>query len=142
MRGTLAVATALGIALLAAAAAVVAGEATVFEGFYELGDELSAFQTCGSKESLWVDGATEAIQDRLAAEHQRITHNKEGEPVYARFRGTRQPRPAGGFDEDYDGVLIVTEILEMRPRARKDCGGPEAQKKMWTTPLATDAPPR
>jgi hypothetical protein len=80
----------------------------VFKGLYTWGAEVNVFQPCGSKDVFWVSASSwvqgpliEYVQKSIATPYQSI---------YIEFRGVLLNEVRGGFAEQYDGLIRVSEI--------------------------------
>jgi hypothetical protein len=91
----------------------------VFSGRYYWGAEVDAFHPCGEATSYWVS-ASSWIQAPLI-ELVKAGSKQPYQPVFIRFRGHLLDEVRDGFAEDYDGLIRISEILEMRAELPADC---------------------
>jgi uncharacterized protein YecT (DUF1311 family) len=92
-------------------------------GHYAFGHEVESFQPCGSGLAYWVVGSSDVL-DLLHSEHAARV-DEPYEPVYAALRAVSQPPASDGFAADYDGLIRVTEVVDVRTRSTQDCRGQE-----------------
>ena len=82
----------------------------VFNGLYTRGAEVNVFQPCGSNEIFWVS-ASSWVQGPLL-EYVQKSMNKPYQSIYMEFRGSILDEVRGGFAQQYDGLIRVSEILD------------------------------
>jgi hypothetical protein len=87
----------------------------VVEGRLSLGFEITSFRPCQSAEN-WLPHMTPQMHARYDS-----LAGAMYEPVFARFRGTVGPRGRYGHMGANDHEFRVTELLEMRKTAERDC---------------------
>ncbi len=93
---------------------------TVYTGYFSYGVEVSSFVPCGSDLDLWVSEET-SFYDTLVSNYLEMT-TEPYEQVLLQVEGQRQgAADGGGFANEYDDVLVVTGIIEMRPATENDC---------------------
>lgn len=88
------------------------------QGYVSFGFEVSAFYPCDSAEQWWVESANEL---ELGERYDAIV-SRPYEWVYVRLRGSVSRPGQYGHLGQYQRVLTVSEILEMRLPADSDCG--------------------
>ena len=109
-----------GLYLLLIALPVSAAECDqVWRGMYVYGAEVETFQPCGSEKAYWVSYAWAGIP--LKAFHQDNT-DQPYEAIYLEFRGQLLDEKVDGFAENYDGLIRVSEILDLQSNVPDDCG--------------------
>ena len=91
------------------------GEEVVVEGRLSFGFEVTSFRPCQSAEN-WLP----LMSAKMHARYDSLT-DAMYEPVFARVRGTIGPRGRYGHMGANDRELHVTELLEMRKSAERDC---------------------
>ena len=80
----------------------------VFKGLYTWGAEVNVFQPCGSKDVFWVS-ASSWVQ-RPLIEYVKKSISTPYQSIYIEFRGSILNEVRGGFAEQYDGLIRVSEI--------------------------------
>lgn len=94
----------------------------VLRGHYVWGAEVNTFQPCGSSDVYWVNAADTA-RFRMQNEYLALTTTPY-EPVFLELSGTIGEVPSvsrSGFPGDYDGMITLSWVGEMRPSSRGDC---------------------
>ena len=111
---TLIVAGALALPVAAAA------DVEVLRGEFVHGAQVSLFEPCGVDEALWLleDGESAAY---LVAAHTELTTTAY-EGVYAELSAERVPNDnVFGVPAEYDALLAVEAVYEVRPLPQPDC---------------------
>ncbi len=106
---------------LACGACSLFGEDTepgVFEGFYTLGFEDSAFEPCARDERWWVAPVNEetALNERYLA-----VYDQGRVRVFVRLRGERSRKGSYGHLGHYERQLTVSQVLDVRAARPGDC---------------------
>ena len=96
------------ISMLAFSTVRANGCEMVFKGLYTWGAEVNVFQPCGSKDVFWVS-ASSWVQRPLIEYVQKSTATPY-QSIYIEFRGALLNEVRGGFAEQYDGLVRVSEI--------------------------------
>ncbi len=94
-----------------------------FVGYVDFGFETSSFTRCGGEARWWVDGAEPAAELNERASEVGGTGNGRGRIVHAfvRLKGeTTEPGEFGHLGQ-YERVLTVTDVLEVRASTDDDC---------------------
>lgn len=77
-------------------------------GLATFGHEVRSFRACGSEEDLWAIDSTGVLWDL----HQELAPSEAPyEEVFAAVFGVVGPPPNEGFGADYEGSLVVKEVL-------------------------------
>jgi uncharacterized membrane protein len=77
-------------------------------GFVTLGHEVRSFRPCESEEDLWAIDSSGILWDL----HQELAPGaKPYEEVFAAVSGYLAPRQTDGFGAEYEGTLVVVEVL-------------------------------
>ena len=80
----------------------------VHRGIAIFGHEVRSFQPCGSEASLWAIDSSRMLWDL----HTEMTlHDPPYQGLFAILQGRLGSAPQDGFGSDYDGTLIVDEVL-------------------------------
>ena len=79
-----------------------------FPGLATFGHEVRSFRPCGSEESLWAIDSSGVLWD---LHHEFAPGAEPYEEVFAAVRGYLGPPLAEGFGADYEGTLVVEEVL-------------------------------
>ena len=80
----------------------------VFKGLYTWGAEVNVFQPCGSGDIFWVS-ASSWVQGPLL-EYVQKSMTKPYQSIYMEVRGSILDEVRGGFAQQYDGLIRVSEI--------------------------------
>ena len=91
----------------------------VFSGRYYWGAEVNSFHPCGEATSYWVS-ASSWVQAPLI-ELVKTQAKEPYQPVFVKFRGHLLDEVRDGFAADYDGLIRISEILEMSAELPADC---------------------
>ena len=89
-----------------------------FRGVYTYGPEVEVFSPCASDQAYWTSYNWAGIP--LREFHQAHTQ-KPYQGVYVRFRGQLLDEVVDGFAQDYDGLVHISEIHEMKAAIPLDC---------------------
>lgn len=112
--------------VLAGALAIACAETqpdALLAGHYVWGAEVSTFRPCSARHVYWVV-APDLLQGQLESEYDGLT-TQPYEPVFVRLTGDIGPVPddlRDGFPGDYDGLITVHTITEIRKAEARDCG--------------------
>jgi len=102
-----------------AVACAAASRRSATDGLYIFGHEVNTFRPCQGDSVFWVIGARPML-DSLRAGHSRLT-SQPYQPIYMRAVVARSDAEADGFAAQYDGLLEVREILELRLPRDGEC---------------------
>lgn len=91
----------------------------VFAGRYYWGAEVNAFRPCGQTVSYWVS-ASSWVQAPLI-ELVKTRSSQPYQPVFVRFRGHLLDEARDGFAADHDGLIRISEVLEISPALPAEC---------------------
>lgn len=93
-----------------------------WDGFVNYIAGTASFRPCSPRETWWLKGKRySTIGDKIKREHDRLTESPY-DKIYARLRGKiNKTKGQYGPLGTYHRVFYVTEILEIRPREKKDC---------------------
>ncbi len=94
-------------------------QGSIVEGFYTFGAEVEVLQPCLSEQVYWLYGEGEKRR-RLRAAHASLTTTPY-QKVYVRVRARPGEKATQGFPADYDGTMVLEEILEVRAPGLGDC---------------------
>ncbi len=111
--------TAAAIAVAVSMAASGSDCDEVFAGRYYWGAEVNAFRPCGQAVSYWVS-ASSWVQAPLI-ELAETRSSQPYQPVFVKFRGHLLDEVRDGFAEDYDGLVRISEVLEMSAALPAEC---------------------
>jgi hypothetical protein len=99
-------------ALLLGALGDAGADEKLFEGRYAWNDIRNTLQPCGSVQIYWLD-ASDDVQSKLRKFVKGHAAGRQ-QPVYVELRGQLGPAPRDGFGADYDGMLKVSDIVQMK----------------------------
>ena len=88
-------------------------------GCYTFGHEVNVFEPLGGDSVFWVVGAQDVLQ-RLRSAHDSLT-SKPYEQVWARVLAQRSNQVPDGFAADYNGLLEIRQLVEIRRPAPGEC---------------------
>ncbi len=88
-------------------------------GVYTWGHEVETFQPCGDAAVFWVE-ASESVLQELRTAHDSLT-SEPYQGVFLQAHVTRAADATDGFAEQYDGVVRVTEVMEIEPVIPQGC---------------------
>jgi hypothetical protein len=91
----------------------------VMAGCYSFGHEVNVFKPAGVDSLFWVTGPA-GILAQLRHVHDSLT-SEPYEKVWVRVAANRSSREPDGFARDYDGLIEVSRILEVRRPADGEC---------------------
>ncbi|MDY3528557.1 copper resistance protein NlpE [Riemerella anatipestifer] len=85
---------------------------TPVEGFLIIGHEVSSFRPANSAKVYWIEDPSGELQKRYEA----IVKDKKTPyfPVKANLVLEKDTKKAEGFAEDYDGVVVVKKLLDLK----------------------------
>lgn len=90
----------------------------VWRGIYVHGAEVETLRPCGSDTTYWVDYGFAGLP--LKEFH--LQHTSEPyEAIYVEFRGHLLYEETDGFAASYDGLIRVSEVLELSSKIPPDC---------------------
>jgi hypothetical protein len=91
----------------------------LFSGLYYWGAEVNSFRPCGQAVSYWVSASSwvQAPLNELAKSQSAQPY----QPVFVKFRGHLLDEVRDGFAADYDGLIRISEVLEMSAAVPADC---------------------
>jgi len=92
------------------------------DGYYVWGGEVHTLQPCSSQYVYWVSAA-ESLRSHLAGRYRELT-NRPYEPVFIRLTGVTGDVPdslSEGFPGEYDGLITVHSVVEIRSIRPGDC---------------------
>lgn len=80
-----------------------------YSGIYVYGAEVRSFRPCNEKTDFWVsfDWAGIAMQD-----YYKQNKTEPYQEMYVEFRGQVLNERAGGFAEDFDGLIRISEVFK------------------------------
>ncbi|MEZ4702040.1 MAG: hypothetical protein R2834_17030 [Rhodothermales bacterium] len=112
------------VAAWIAGCAVLDGDLDVYEGTYDVGFEVNAFQPCDETETWWVVGPNSAV-DRLVDQTLAVRaadSTRANAPVFVRLQG--KPGPSGQYGNTgaYEREFSLQDVLEVRTFREGDCG--------------------
>jgi len=95
----------------------------VVEGHYVFDLESNVFSPCGSDKIYWVRSDAAKLASLRVAYNQWFgaTRPEPYSPMFARFRGEVIDGERDGFEENYDGLFLVKEIVLLRGVKEGDC---------------------
>ena len=80
---------------------------TIYKGLYTLGHEVHTFQPCKEKEIFWVSFNWAGIEmQRYYKQSQVLPY----QPMYVEFRGQILEELVGGFAQEYDGLIRLSDV--------------------------------
>jgi hypothetical protein len=88
-------------------------------GCYTFGHEVNVFKPLGGDSVFWVTGKQDVLQ-RLRSAHDSLT-SKPYEQVWARVLAERSNREPDGFAADYNGLIEIQQIVEVRRPVTGEC---------------------
>jgi hypothetical protein len=93
-----------------------------FEGYFTYGHETSVFRQCNDSKYFWLNGESSErdVIDRASLE----LSEKVGEPyqaVYVVFAGYTEQREPVGFEEETDGLLYMTNLIDYSEEFPSNC---------------------
>lgn len=88
-------------------------------GCYSFGHEVNVFKPFGGDSVFWVVGPRDVLE-RLRAAHDSLT-SRPYEQVWARVLAQRSSQEPDGFAADYNGLLEIQQIVEIRRAAAEEC---------------------
>ncbi len=93
-----------------------------FEGYYTYGHEVSSFRRCNGSEYFWLNG-NHPQMDIIENESLSLveTKNEPYQSIYIKFSGFVEQREAVGFEDDYDGLIYMDELLVHMKQAPLSC---------------------
>ncbi len=91
----------------------------VYRGIYVWGNEVNVFQPCDDKKSFWVSAST-WVQEPLL-EFYRSHTSQPYETIYVEFRGMVLDEVVGGFASDHDGLIRISEVLDLSLTVPEEC---------------------
>ncbi|MCU7541727.1 copper resistance protein NlpE [Riemerella anatipestifer] len=85
---------------------------TPVEGFLTIGHEVSSFRPANSAKVYWIEDPSGELQKRYEA----IVKDKKTPyfPIKANLVLEKDTKKAEGFAEDYDGVVVVKKLLDLK----------------------------
>ena len=89
------------------------------DGCYTFGHEVNVFKPLGVDSVFWVQGPQDVLQ-RLRSAHDSLTSNPY-EQVWARLLAQRSSQEPDGFAADYNGLLDVRQVIEIRRAVAGEC---------------------
>lgn len=110
----------LAVTTMAAACTGTATNGSRLTGCYVRGHEVNVFSPVDQDSTFWVTGPTDVLQ-QLRAKHDSLTR-RPYQAVVAEVIATRSTVSRDGFARDYDGLLEVQRIVEVRRAAPGECG--------------------
>jgi hypothetical protein len=95
-----------------------AGE-QVYEGLYVWGHEANMFQPCDNDKTFWVSAGS-WVQEPLLDFYK--THTSQPyQAIYIEFRGIELNEEVDGFAGDHDGLIRISEVLDLSLRVPEAC---------------------
>lgn len=95
-----------------------AGE-QAYAGLYVWGHEANVFQPCDNDKTFWVS-ASSWVQDPLLEFYK--THTSQPyQAIYIEFRGIELDEDVDGFARDHDGLIRISEVLDLSLRVPEAC---------------------
>jgi len=91
----------------------------VYQGVYVWGNEVNVFQPCDNKKSFWVSAST-WVQEPLL-EFYRAHTSQPYETIYIEFRGMELDEVVDGFASDHDGLIRISEVLDLSLTVPDEC---------------------
>ena len=88
-------------------------------GCYTFGHEVNVFKPLQGDSVFWVVGPDDVLQ-RLRSVHDSLT-SKPYEQVWARVLAKRSTQKPDGFAADYNGLLEVRQVVEIRRAGAGEC---------------------
>lgn len=89
----------------------------IYSGTFTEGFESSGFKPCGQEKVYWLNGAQggensemNVIRD-VAKEIRKVTGNPYP-TIYVEFIGGIDTREPVGFEEEYDGILVMEKLID------------------------------
>jgi len=118
---TLSAVAALGVLIASTGASAQSqdNDVKIYTGHFAYGIEVSSFTPCGSDVELWLSEGSIYYED-LVSEYLQMT-NEPYDMVLLQVEGQRRGVDGGGFANEYDDVLDVTGVIEMRLPTPADC---------------------
>ncbi len=89
-------------------------------GFLVFGIEVQSFRPCDSDKQYWWEITDDISWNDLQTHYKGIT-TKPYEKVFAELLVEEKGKPTDGFSAAYENVLLITEIVEIRPINTDDC---------------------
>jgi len=80
----------------------------VFKGMYTWGGEVNVFQPCESSDVFWVSASSWVLRPLI--EYVKKSISTPYQSIYIEFRGNILNEVRGGFAEQYDGLIRVSEV--------------------------------
>jgi len=80
---------------------------TTFRGLYIFGHEVRSFTPCGDTKKFW---AIDKTNGEIISTHTRMTHEPY-QQMFVEVRGYLTDTPQDGFGADYDGTIIINELI-------------------------------
>jgi hypothetical protein len=91
----------------------------IYQGTYVWGAEVNTFRQCGFEETFWVS-ASSFVMRPLVDDYAANTVEPY-QAIYIRFRGLELNEVVDGFAKDYDGLVRISEVLELSSTIPGDC---------------------
>ena len=82
----------------------------IFQGTYIWGAEVNSFSPCGTDESFWASYDWAGFK---LVEFYKAHATEPYQSIYVKFRGHFLDEEVNGFAADYDGLVRISEIIEM-----------------------------
>lgn len=91
----------------------------ILSGHYIYGHEVNSFQPCGQKKVFWVTGSEEIL--KLLEKMYWENSTKPYEEVFLKMRGNFVGKASDGFAMDFDGQVLVVEMVGLKRKSLGDC---------------------
>jgi hypothetical protein len=96
-----------------------AGEDAPSGGCYTYGHEVNTFRPFPGDSTFWVVGVPSVLQE-LRSAHDSLA-SKPYEAVWARVVVQRSAKQPDGFARDFDGLIEILRVLEIRRAVAPEC---------------------
>lgn len=111
----------LALVFVLQSAPTLAADSQHLRGKYSHGKQVSLFEPCGGEEAFWLLEEGESAAWLVRAHNELTTVAYEG--VVAEISARRMPNDnVPGVPEEYDALLAVDAVYEVRPLPQPDCG--------------------
>ena len=91
----------------------------IFEAAYVWGSEVNTLRVCGSNSVYWTDATTWVLEP--VVEYYKTHTTEPYTEIHVRFRGHFHDEEVDGVAKQYDGLLHVSEVLEMKAVVPENC---------------------
>lgn len=101
-------------------------EKRILFGYYIYGHEVNSFKPCGQKNVFWVTASEELL--KLLERKYWENSSEPYEEVFLEIKGNFIGKALDGFAMDYDGQILVMEMVGMKKKSPSDCNKIKGEK--------------